>query len=427
MKYRFRASKPGDTIPPHRRITNVSSAPRKVYRLRGRNTLRAPIRESIHWNDLFEIGMLPPPQKAQRKRRKKANLSHLYTIARAAALFLPRLLTRAARTLRAWAKSIRFKKKKSRPPKTIQAVPLLCGILCAAILVTALSACGILAIFFLPYHRPHTSVTIPNFVGSPEPHDQPSVLRLVVEYEYNPLVLPGTVIAQSPLAGVTRRVYGSDGFCTVLLRVSKGKASYVLEDLRGKTKRDAVLILTNQKIQSTVIEEFSDHHPAGTVLSTLPTAGQELKEGATVTLRISAGKRIQTLRVPNLIGLTEAAAHSLLHSGGFQIGTVTYRASSQPWGTIIDQTPSDHTEIEKGATVSYTVSTGDRYDTKILPDLYGMTQADAARALRDYGLVIGSCFPVASAAPKGTVITQNPLPGTPITSSTVSVDLYISS
>jgi serine/threonine-protein kinase len=293
--------------------------------------------------------------------------------------------------------------------------------------VTALSACGLLALFLLPYHRPHTSVVIPNFVGSLLPTQDPSSIRILVEYEYNPLVSPGTVIAQSPLAGVTRRVYGSNGFCTVLLRVSKERDTYRLEDLSGRTMRDATLILANHKIQSTVVEEFSDTHPAGTVLSTMPTAGQELKEGATVTLRVSMGRQIQIARVPNLLGLTESAANSLLHSGGFRVGTVTYRSSSSPSGTIISQTPTDHTEVEKGATVSYTVSTGNLYDTKAVPDLYGMTQSEASRVLREYGLVIGACFPVASAAPKGTVITQSPLPGTPITSSTVSVDLYLSS
>ena len=427
MKYCFRISNPKDTIPPHRRVASLSPTPRKTYRLRGRDTLRNPVREHIHWNELFEIGMLSPPPAAPKRKRIKPNFNRLYTVTKAIFCAIPRGLTRLARLVRAWARSISPHPKTARKKKLIHTIPVLCGILCAAMLVTTLSAFGVLAIFFFPYHRPYTSVTIPNFVGSTAPQNEDAPLRLVIEYEYNPLVSPGTVIAQTPLAGVTRRVYGSDGFCTVLLRVSKEKELYVLENLVGMTKRDALLILTNQSLQYTVIEEFSDTHPAGTVLSTLPAAGQKLRAGATVTLRISQGKQTHLLRVPNLIGLTESAANSLLHSSGFPIGTVTYQASSHPSGTVIDQSPSDHTEVEKGATVSYTVSTGSLYDTKTLPDLYGMTQSEAALALREYGLVIGSCFPVASAAPKGTVIAQFPLPDTPITSSTVSVDLYLSS
>ena len=62
-----------------------------------------------------------------------------------------------------------------------------------------------------------------------------------------------------------------------------------------------------------------------------------------------------------------------------------------------------------------------------VPDLYGMSLEEAAEKLREFGLVIGNTYPVANAAPKGTVITQSPVAGTPLTSSTVSVDLYVSS
>ena len=428
MKYRFRVSRSQDTVPSHRRVVPTAPAHRRIYRLRGRNTLRSPVRESIRWSELFEVGMLPEPRKTPKKRRVRSKLTpRLYTLAKAIACAFPKAVVRICRTLSAWARSLRLPPRKPRPEKQIHATSVLSGVLCAAILVTTLSACGVLGAFFLPYHRPHTSVTIPNFVGKAAPREEPSSIHLAIEYEYNPKVPSGTVIAQSPTAGVTRRVYGSQGYCTVLLRVSKERDAYILEDLRGKTKRDARLILTNQNIQSSIIEEYSDQYEAGTVLSTLPSAGQALKEGAVVTLRVSAGKQKQTALVPSLTGLTESAAHTLLHSGGWQTGTVTYRASSLPIGTVIDQSPKAHAEAEKGAAISYTVSTGDRYDTKNVPDLYGLTEQEAAARLREYGLVVGSRFPVASAAPKGTVITQSPLPGTPITSSTVSVDLFLSS
>ena len=66
-------------------------------------------------------------------------------------------------------------------------------------------------------------------------------------------------------------------------------------------------------------------------------------------------------------------------------------------------------------------------ELKSVPDLYGMTGIEAKEALRACGLVLGTVISVGSAEPKGTVIAQTPLPKTPITSSTVSVDVYISS
>ncbi|MBQ9087124.1 MAG: PASTA domain-containing protein [Clostridia bacterium] len=433
MKYRFRVSEPKDTLPQRHRLIPLSPHTRRIYRLRGRNTLRPPHSEPIQWSHLFEIGALPeaktaPKKKKARKRSFRHALRRLYPMAKRIACALPLAFLRFCRLIRRGIRALTARLEKRRKPKTIQSVPVLCGILCAAIFVTALSAGGVLAAFLLPYHRPYTPITIPDFVGSPVPNpEEEEPINLVIQYEYNPEVSPGTVISQSPRAGVTRRIYDKDGYCTVLLKVSQEKPPYILEELSGMTKRDALLTLTNQNIQATVTEEYSDMHPEGTVLSTLPPAGATLREGATVTLRVSAGKEILLIYVPDLSGLTEISAETLLRSAGFQTGTVSYRSSSLPAGTVISQEPPAHTELERNATVSYTVSAGNRYQTKTVPDLYGMSQGEAAETLRRYGLVIGSCFPVASAAPKGTVMTQSPVAGTPITSSIVSVDLYLSS
>lgn len=312
--------------------------------------------------------------------------------------------------------------------KVIHTLPVLCGILCAALLVCSLSVGGVLLGFFLPYHRPYTSVTVPDFVGMRDPQSpEDSPLRLVIEYEDNPQVSPGTVISQSPAAGVTRRVYGRDGLCSVLLKVSRPRSSYVLEELAGLSVRDATLRLINQGLQVLVAEEFSDTSDRGVVLSTIPAPGSTLGEGASVTLRVSAGRQLHPVSVPDLCGLTESAADALLRSRGLVTGQVTYRVSSHPAGTVLEQTPAPHGESEEGSAVSYTVSSGDQYHLRTVPDLFGMSREDAVLTLRAYGLVVGDCFPVASAAPRGTVITQDPVAGTPISSATVSVDLYLSS
>ena len=73
------------------------------------------------------------------------------------------------------------------------------------------------------------------------------------------------------------------------------------------------------------------------------------------------------------------------------------------------------------------VSIGNRYDLRVVPDLYGMSEKDAVNALREQGLTVGAIYPLSHAAPRGTVIVQSPVAGTPITSSTVTVDLYVSS
>lgn len=420
MKYRFRPSKV--------RLPVSSRSAKKIYRLRGRDKPRTLSAEPIFWTSLFEMDALCAPTSPKRKKKRGQGNRRWLGVAKRLACALPRGLTRLFRFLGRSACRLTVYLQKKRSAKVIEGIPVLCGILCAALLVTALSAGGVLLALLLPYHRPYTSVTVPDFVGSSVPNwEEDHPIELILQYEYNPQVTPGTVISQTPHAGVTRRIYERDGSCAVLLRVSRERDPYLLESLIGMSRRDALLTLTNHGVEGVVLEEHSDDFSANTVIATLPEAGVALKEGSTVTLRISAGPLIQKTQIPDLRGMSESAADALLRALGLATGSVTYRASSLPAGTVLDQSPAAYKEVDAGVSVSYTVSSGNVYQAKTVPDLYGMSRGEAEAILRAYGLVVGDCFPVASAAPKGTVITQSPVAGTPITSSTVSVNLYLSS
>jgi beta-lactam-binding protein with PASTA domain len=296
--------------------------------------------------------------------------------------------------------------------------------------VSVLSAGGILLSLFGQYHRSYTGIVIPNVVGQDAEtllSEQSEHLNWVIEYETNPLVPAGQIISQSPPAGVTRRLYGRDRFCDVYLCVSRATTPYTLENLIGMRQRDAVLTLRNHQISATVTELYSNTVPKGQVLETIPPTGTPLTDGATVTLRVSAGKKENLISVPNLFGMTETEANALLKSIGLSIGTVRYQTSSRAAGTIITQDLAAYSPVQNDTALSYTVSVGDRFALLCVPDLYGMQLKDAEKLLAQHGLLIGQIHTVQNAAPKGTVLLQSPSSGAPITSSTVSVELYVSS
>ena len=413
MQYRFRVSKKR-TVPRSKR----------PLRLKGENTLRrkAPLPEPIEEISFYEFEETAPqrePALIAAWRMLRALFKRLGTALSAAARAIGRFVTAVA-------------KKLIRPPraKRIHALPVLSGILCAALLVSALSAGTVLLGLFAGYGKAFDSVTVPNFVGStPDAvlSEDESRFNLIVQYVQNPNVEPGVVISQTPHAGITRRLYGKNAYCSVTLTVSEPQVSYQLENLSGRTQRDAALLLRNRGMTIRVTEEYSNTVSKGTVLGTLPETGATLLAGDTVTLRVSLGKQLLLSSVPNLFGLSERDANSLLHAAGFEAGTVSYQTSSYPTGTIIAQSHPAYTSLEEGSVISYTVSAGDRYALRTVPDVYGMSLSEAEASLRSAGLVIGGTYPVAHAAPRGTVISQFPAAGTPITSSTVSVTLYVSS
>lgn len=423
MQFRFRKINP----PPN--AEERKNSPRRFRHL-GFNTLRAQNKtEPIHWSVLFDFKKLPAGERTEetikkpRKVRKRIHpISALRQGLRDVGNDLRRLFSAIGRGIE--------RLRPPRRPKRIGGLPVFAGALCAALLVSALSASGVLFALFSGYGRSYVSVTIPDFLGkAPEEvlaaeGTSPERLNLILNYEYNPSVPKGTVISQSPPRGVHRRIYERDGKCTVVLTVSQGIETYELEELCGMDRRDALLTLRNRELNSKLTEQYSDA-PKGTVLMTSPPAGTILKEGDSVTLTVSAGKKTVSSPIPDLLGKTEAEADALLRAAGLKSGKVSYEASSAPMGTVIRQEKRAYSAAERGEEIGYTVSAGDRFSTKTVPNLYGMTVEEATEALRTVGLVVGSVLPVSGTAASGSVIMQNPPPLSPITASTYSVDLYV--
>lgn len=97
--------------------------------------------------------------------------------------------------------------------------------------------------------------------------------------------------------------------------------------------------------------------------------------------------------VPDLAAAKSVfAAQTLLDEAGLELGNQTERKTdkSKP-GSILKQSPAAGEEVEKGTAVSIevAVSTG----RGIVPDLKGMTLADAERALSEAGFVLGKVQP----------------------------------
>ncbi|MBR2353029.1 MAG: PASTA domain-containing protein [Clostridia bacterium] len=332
---------------------------------------------------------------------------------------------RVADGYRALFARMRQKRKHRREWLTLRLLRRLCLWTGAA---TALTLCVIFLVIFAPFGRPYMTLTVPDLTGktlsSLSTEELP--LNLIVHYEKNPSYSPDTVISQIPRGGVSRRIYSSEAYPDLVLTVSQAPAAYTLEDLSGKSLRDASLVLQNRSLRVTATEEYSSR-PLGTVLSTDPPSGTSLYEGDTVTLRVSGGQKPRRAYVPDLSGLSESAARDRLQYAGLSVGRIQYQISSLPMGTVIDQQIPAYTMVQASTEISFCVSLGDRYMLKTVPDLYGRSETEAAGLLREYGLTVGRVYPIGNAAPRGTVISQSPLPGTPLTSSVWSVDIYVSS
>lgn len=374
--------------------------------------VRCAYSEKIDIDALFAVGAIPEagadaPKGRSRKRQKKHTSPSVFAAA-----------------IKRLSKRLAPKRQK------ISRLSFFAGVLCSALSIALISAVTVIIGLFGGYLAPYEELIVPSLVGQRYEDAQSSIgegYQLLVSYENSEEVAAGVVISQMPSAGVARKLYKNGSPCTLTLKVSAGRHFYAVESLEGSSERDALLRLRGAGVAVKTVYEYSDRHGEGTVIGSVPEAGQRLYDGEVLTLRVSLGKEIPTVTVPELYGLGEIQAEAVLKARGLVLGRITYTASSMPAGKVIAQQYSPYSPIAQGSSVDITVSIGQGFWQKTVPDLYGLSAPEAEARLAEVGLVLGSIYTVSSGAPKGTVVAQTPIPDTPIISTITSVDIYISS
>lgn len=115
-----------------------------------------------------------------------------------------------------------------------------------------------------------------------------------------------------------------------------------------------------------------------------------------------------TVAIPSVVGFTVADATRELESAGLIVGDIREQPSDQPKGVILQQSPRSGEVVASGARVNLVVA-GD--SEPVIPDLVGLSQADATNALLEAGFRLGKIESQDSPKPVGTVIAQTPVAG----------------
>lgn len=114
--------------------------------------------------------------------------------------------------------------------------------------------------------------------------------------------------------------------------------------------------------------------------------------------------------VPDVTGITQDEAAQALESAGLRLGEVGQAADPDvPTGLVVGQEPAAGAEVDEGSAVALTVSSGP--GTVAVPDVVGMTRAEAEDALAAAGFVPASVLQYDLTAPSGQVVEQLPAGG----------------
>ncbi|MDP4109634.1 MAG: PASTA domain-containing protein, partial [Bacillota bacterium] len=91
-----------------------------------------------------------------------------------------------------------------------------------------------------------------------------------------------------------------------------------------------------------------------------PTSDAQVKAGDNVTVVISLGAKVSLVKVPSVLGMSEAQAKSALESAGLLLGDVETIESEKPVGTVVEQKVPAGLEIDEKTGVDVVLSLGSK-------------------------------------------------------------------
>ncbi len=141
----------------------------------------------------------------------------------------------------------------------------------------------------------------------------------------------------------------------------------------------------------------------------------EVAEGEPAEGESTEGEvQVQTAAVPNVVGMTLDDAKTAIAAAGFPLGAVGHKYNDTvPVDQVMVQRPEADKTVPVNAPVSVVVSAGPAPAPVAVPNIVGMTQADAQTAVTSAGFVVGMVaqFHNATVA-QGLVVRQFPPAGT---------------
>jgi serine/threonine-protein kinase len=271
------------------------------------------------------------------------------------------------------------------------------------------------------------------------PIQAPAVVPVPADTEYVPSVPPAeataTMATQMASGAPPRQDERSrsragwwflGGFVVVALLVG----AYLMNDLLfdsapdrvavpnvvGMTEDEARVAIADKGFEVGAVERApSETVPADTVIEQSPNRDVFADPGTAVSFTLSIGK--PEVPVPSVVGSLRKDARAQLVALNLKVRFVE-EDSDEDANQVLSTNPPAGTAVAEGTTIEVVYSDG----PEKVPDVRGLKQAAAERAIREAGFVPDVRTDAASTEPKGTVVDQIfPVSGTADQGSTVTI------
>ena len=214
------------------------------------------------------------------------------------------------------------------------------------------------------------------------------------------------------------------GAVIFLLSTMGGSSAVAVPAVTGQTCDVAKTTLEQAGFVVAVSPVEAVCNAEGTVQTQSPAAGDSATKGETITLVLQA----QTVEVPPVVGLTEAAARAAIEAAGFNFSRgPDVIDKTFALGQVVLQNPAGRTQLAKGQTVTVNIS-GGTGQVAIPTVVVGQTAETASAFLQaePYSFVVTVVQEANDTAVKGTVIRTSPVVGQ-LLDKGAAVTIYVSS
>jgi beta-lactam-binding protein with PASTA domain len=248
-----------------------------------------------------------------------------------------------------------------------------------------------------------SAVPIPDLVGMTEVEATAALTRLGLTGTFVP---EASDTVEKDLVTRSDPPFGEEiaAGSNITVYLSAGPSVVTIPDVRDQDELAATQAL--EALDLVVVREEQDDPEVekGFATGTDPVANTQVAPGSQVTLFIASGQ----VDLPDVVGETEDSARAQLDALGLTTTTTRQETANATEGTVIEQSPGPG-KVDVGSSVELTVAT--KPTTATVPDVTGLSQADAEDELQDAGFKVTVQQQASDTVPAGIVIAQSPEEG----------------
>lgn len=183
-----------------------------------------------------------------------------------------------------------------------------------------------------------------------------------------------------------------------LLGVITNHGSYLkIPSVAGMNGKDAIELLEEKGFNVVVLDSvYTDTARKGIVLKQYPDAGNLVKINRTVFLTINKSA-LPDVDMPSLEGKSYAYAVEILRRSHLRLGDTVYRSDFMK-GTVLEQSLRGRRmrsgmKVPWGSRIDLVIGSGLSNEPILVPDLIGLTYAEARALLEGNGILLGAAIP----------------------------------